>query len=317
MIRCRKAFSKDERNVVKSRPSIEVKNFETSMEKLTLEKKAPGVVERKIADLPDEILLKILEYLSTNDILGKMARVSKRFYRLSQDQNLINRLEFMGTNMLTTKDWTEERREKYYNGFFKACKNAQKLKFLSLHLEKHSLGRFRNWVQPSVNHQYLEEFCVQLKKNSVLFPVISLGFSTWERVYAWEPHGLKTCLDFLKHGLFKVLDQCPKLKILTIELDGQFLGLDVPLILGAISSFSSKSLQELHLKFDSFGGDPVFLRHFFKKMGKNMPKVQYFSLALEDPALDPPEHCIFQEIAFENKIKIEIRSVQKGNKLIF
>ena len=44
---------------------------------------------QNIMDLPDEILLKILGYLSNIDILRKMAPVSKRFYRLSWDQNFI------------------------------------------------------------------------------------------------------------------------------------------------------------------------------------------------------------------------------------
>ena len=65
--------------------------------------------------LPDEIWLKIMGYLSTNDIL-KMAKVSKKFYGLSQDQNfIIKQLEFKSREftfrwMFLWLDWSEERK---------------------------------------------------------------------------------------------------------------------------------------------------------------------------------------------------------------
>ena len=44
-------------------------------------------------ELPDEIWMEIMEFLSTKDILT-MAKVSERFHRLSQDKDLITQLKF-------------------------------------------------------------------------------------------------------------------------------------------------------------------------------------------------------------------------------
>ena len=44
--------------------------------------------------LPDEVLLKILSYLSTYDILKRVAPVCRNFERLSKDPLLINELYF-------------------------------------------------------------------------------------------------------------------------------------------------------------------------------------------------------------------------------
>ena len=93
-------------------------------------------IQPSAMELPDEIWLKIMEYLSTTDILRKIARVNKRFYRLSKDQNLIKEMEFK-TIEFTRFPHGRHRYEKYYNDFFVVAQNAQKLKFLSLHLSQY------------------------------------------------------------------------------------------------------------------------------------------------------------------------------------
>ena len=45
--------------------------------------------ETKIMDLPDEILLEIMSYLTTNDVVENVAKVSTKFQRLSEDEILI------------------------------------------------------------------------------------------------------------------------------------------------------------------------------------------------------------------------------------
>ena len=83
--------------------------------------------------LPDEILLKIIDYFSTKDILKKIAPVSKRFYGLSQDQNLIKKIEYRTpTSYSNLFSWSEKRVEKYFRDFSKVLRNARKLKMLSL-----------------------------------------------------------------------------------------------------------------------------------------------------------------------------------------
>ena len=75
------------------------RNLESNLKNLTpLDKSAPIVASienkfRNVMELPDEILLKIMDQLSTLDIL-KIALVSKRFYRLSHDQDLFKQIKF-------------------------------------------------------------------------------------------------------------------------------------------------------------------------------------------------------------------------------
>ena len=49
--------------------------------------------ETKIMDLPDEILLEIMSYLTTNDVVENVAKVSTKFQRLSEDEILIAKIK--------------------------------------------------------------------------------------------------------------------------------------------------------------------------------------------------------------------------------
>ena len=75
------------------------RNLESNMKNLTPLHKSASIVAsieneiRNVMELPDEILLKIMGQLSTLDIL-KIALVSKRFYRLSHDQDLFKQIKF-------------------------------------------------------------------------------------------------------------------------------------------------------------------------------------------------------------------------------
>ena len=64
---------------------LELKNLESPI----LEPKS----NMNLMELPNECLLKILGYLSNFEVLRKVALVSKRFYKLSQDQHLIRKIE--------------------------------------------------------------------------------------------------------------------------------------------------------------------------------------------------------------------------------
>ena len=104
---------------------------------LSKENKVKNVMEMEhqqfelLCELPYEIFLKIMGYLSTSDILKKMAPVSKSFYRLSRDQNVIKRMEFKTIEFTShwIMSWTDERKEK-------VLKNSQKLKFLCFDLDQ-------------------------------------------------------------------------------------------------------------------------------------------------------------------------------------
>ena len=147
-------------------------NFESNLKNLTLLNKSVPIVTieneiRNVMELPDEILLKIMGHLSTSDILKQIARVNKRFYRLSRDQDLIKQIKFKSLELSfhQTSSWTEERKQKYYSDFFEVLENAQKLKMLSVYLDQTSMRKFYvNWINPLVNqHQCLEEFRIYFK----------------------------------------------------------------------------------------------------------------------------------------------------------
>ena len=166
-----------------------VKNVVEYME-LPEENKVKNVVELQESDLlpelPNEIFLKIMSYLSTSDILKKMALVSKRFYQLSQDKTIIKRMEF-----IARLSWSHARKVKYHDDFFKVLKNSQKLKILTVDLDQNPVGNFyRNWIEAAVNLQNVEEFYIKIRNFK-----------------------LEKCNNFLQYG---VLDRCPKLKILKI-----------------------------------------------------------------------------------------------------
>ena len=75
------------------------RNLESNLKNSTPLYKSASIVAsieneiRNVMELPDEILLKIMGQLSTLDIL-KIALVSKRFYRLSHDQDLFKQIKF-------------------------------------------------------------------------------------------------------------------------------------------------------------------------------------------------------------------------------
>ena len=78
--------------------------------------------------LPDEILMKILGYLSTYDLLRILAPVSKKFWKISQDPFLIKSIKLRAQ----LEDLTEKEEEKLLSDFSDVVRRSEKLKFLSL-----------------------------------------------------------------------------------------------------------------------------------------------------------------------------------------
>ena len=201
-----------------------------------ISKEEEPVAKKNFMDLPDEILLKIMGYLSNKNILKNVAQVSKRFHRLSRDPFLIKKIEFMIPEFTYQWSWTDERKEKYFNDFFEVLKNSQNLKFLSLQLDHQSLGK----IFPSGNHQCLEEIYIQVRNVE-----------------------LDLCPDYLENGAFKVLDQCLNLKVLKIDIylsgeihsQSHFFLRKINDISILLRQFRSESLQELHVNF--FGCNPT------------------------------------------------------------
>ena len=281
-------------------------------EKKKHEEIAPVAMEKNLMEFPDEILMKIMGYFSTEDILKKMALVSKKFYGLSRDQNIIKKIDFktpyfLGIDYIrfeypkTRKTYLLQKhyREKYLSDFLEVLKNARNLKFLSLYINNLVMQKSCQ-IQPSVrsvvNRQFLQEFLIQFHSE---IPLASF-------------------IDYLKNVVFKVLDGSPKLKILKIEgLEPVSLvshGLN--LILKTIARFNSESLQELHLKIKAeiWVADQnlliQYLKNFLNVMTENKPNIQYLRLDMKLWRMDIKkikESC--QEIASKKKIKIEFLDV--------
>ena len=107
---------------------------------VALEKKSTNYNDGSIFDIPDEILVKILGYLSNHDILRNVAQVSKQFRKLTQDQFLIRKIDVdtsswnKGTKC-RPQELTKKEMEKYCNDFLEGCKRSRKLTFFSFPYE--------------------------------------------------------------------------------------------------------------------------------------------------------------------------------------
>ena len=71
--------------------------------------------ETKIMDLPDEILLEIMSYLTTNDVVENVAKVSTKFQRLSEDEILIEKIKLNDEEEEAEEE--EEDDEYYFDGY--------------------------------------------------------------------------------------------------------------------------------------------------------------------------------------------------------
>ena len=61
-----------------------------------------------VPELPNEIWLEIMSYLSTFDVLRNVAQVSKKFHKFSEDPHLIRKIE-----VESVQSWPEDEKEKY------------------------------------------------------------------------------------------------------------------------------------------------------------------------------------------------------------
>ena len=71
-----------------------------------------------VPELPNEIWLEIMSYLSTFDVLRNVAQVSKKFHKFSEDPHVIRKIE-----VESVQSWPEDEREKYCNDFLGVLKS--------------------------------------------------------------------------------------------------------------------------------------------------------------------------------------------------
>ena len=79
-----------------------------------------------VPELPNEIWLEIMSYLSTFDVLRNVAQVSKKFHKFSEDPHLIRKIE-----VESVQSWPEDEKEKYCHDFLRVLKRSLKLRSLS------------------------------------------------------------------------------------------------------------------------------------------------------------------------------------------
>ena len=171
--------------------------------------------------LPDEIVMKIMGYLSTYDLLRIMAQVSKKFQKISQDPFLIKSINLRAQ----LKSLTEEEEEKFGDNFLDVVRRSEKLKFLSLNLIGWEERKFLTMF-PSIGHHSLEEFWLKFDGMNER----NFDFHSWNE------------------NVLKYLEQCSNLKILKIDFDR------LPITeIGMVLRFNNlafKNLKVLDLKFN-------------------------------------------------------------------
>ena len=256
-----------------------------------------------IPELPNEIWLEIISYLSTFDVLRNVALVSKRFHKLSEAQHVIRRIE-----VDPDQSWPEDKREKYCNDFLGVLKRSMKLRKFSFGFSwdtnNDTSGKKFLESLPSMNHQFLQEFC--LKGDG--------------KDYFWK------AADFLyplNENILKYLEKCYDLKVLKFEFKPELQNYNkykakYPSLFAiwkdAIQSLKLKNLQEFHLigvciyMFDS---NITSFKLFLDKIAENFPNLQRLCLTCEDD--DPNkwnEMC--QAFASGKNIKLEISSVVRN-----
>ena len=257
--------------------------------------------------LPDEILMKIVGYLSTYDLLRILAPVSKKFWKISQDPFLIKSIKLRAQ----LEDLTEKEEEKLLSDFSDVVRRSEKLKFLSLN--------FIGWDERKI-FQLFDHLPQSLEELWLKFDGMN-GRS----------------IDF---HVLKCLETRSKLKILKIDFDQYPHSINELLVLPQLNS---KTLKELDLKFNkNYPGEygprygysvlsVIFkakrILNYIKYITKQFPKIEILRLSLWiEPKKDLEvfvrhnnQNVKFydrvQQIAMEQNIKIKIVDLFKSSQI--
>ena len=253
--------------------------------------------------LPDEILMKILGYLSTYDLLRILAPVSKKFWKISQDPFLIKSIKLRAQ----LEDLTEKEEEKLLSDFSDVVRRSEKLKFLSLN--------FIGWDERKI-FQLFDHLPQSLEELWLKFDGMN-GRS----------------IDF---HVLKCLETRSKLKILKIDFDQYPHSINELLVLPQLNS---KTLKELDLKFNKnypeehgYSVISVIFKakrilNYIKYITKQFPKIEILRLSLWiEPKKDLEvfvrhnnQNVKFydrvQQIAKEQNIKIQIVDLFKSSQI--
>ena len=267
-----------------------------------------------VPELPNEIWIEIMSYLSTFDVLRNVAQVSKKFHKFSEDPHLIRKIE-----VESVQSWPEDEKEKYCDDFLRVLKRSLKLRSLSFgfswDIENDISGEKFLEALPSMNHHFLQEFCLK---------------GDGKNDFSNAGHFLKMGPDSnpLNANIGKYLEKCTDLKVLKFEFTPQVIGaeriLDHPFLghMESIIRFRLKNLQEFHLigvlilpdfEMSSLdqGEEVLDFKNFLDRIAENFPKLQRLCLTCEEyDQYDWRETC--QAFASRRNIKVEVEFTKLG-----
>ena len=244
----------------------EQKNNEEETKKLDKKTMPP------IFELPDEVLLQILGYLSNFDILVKVPQVCKKFHRLCQDELLITNIEI--------NVWWNITKKELWKQLLEVCKRSIKLTSFSIDLgiDTNKDPQFQNVFFREIavfRHRFLEEFSMRA------------GIEVWGSDFFWH---------FRIRTLWRYLSLCPKLKILKLEfkpimrfLDNEYSDdhdaeVTYPLLSSLFKesiSYKLKNLTELHLLGFEMDMSTSDFKIFLDVVTKKFPRLKMLCLSLE------------------------------------
>ena len=264
-----------------------------------------------VPELPNEIWLEIMSYLSTFDVLRNVAQVSKKFHKFSEDPHLIRKIE-----VESVQSWPEDEKEKYWHDFLRVLKRSLKLRSLSFgfswDIENDTSGEKFLEALPSMNHHFLQEFCLKgdgKNNSSNAGHFLKMGSNS----------------NSLNANIGKYLEKCSDLKVLKFEFKPEVnvdeRKLDYPFLddMERIIRFRLKNLQEFHLigvyistDFEMSGLDkeeePMDFKKFLDTIAENFPKLQRLCLTCEYYSNEFSE--TLQAFASGRNIKVEISRVE-------
>ena len=237
-----------------------------------------------IMDLPDEVLVHILSFLSNYDILRRVAPASRKFRQISQDEHLMKRIEFQfKAEVLSSYDWSENRKEKYCNDFLEVVKKSRNLKVLSMSLKIKSAFSVY-WWQIFDELSAIKDQCLELQE-------FCLTSNASGHIWIYN----------IFESLFRYLDKCPKMKKIKlgkIKLSSHH----GSRILNILESSKLKTVEEFHVvPTGSF--DPFQIKSLLEIISKK-PNISCIFLTLQKRNFHVVRIC--REFGLKNKVKIRV-----------